>query len=79
MSNLKKFILELISVGVLTMIIGFIIEAIYMYISKKKNINKRKNLKSLLFCLFITGVSIHFICQISGINNWYCKNGVSCQ
>ena len=75
MSNLKKFILEVITVGVLTTIIGFIIYAIYMYIVKKKNITKRKNLKSFLFCLFITGASIHFICQISGINNWYCKNG----
>lgn len=29
--------------------------------------------------LFLTGVAIHLLCEITGINKWYCKNGFACR
>lgn len=29
--------------------------------------------------LFVTGFLIHLFCEFSGINIWYCKNGVACR
>tara|TARA_B100001142_G_C14134007_1_gene578007 strand:+ start:590 stop:832 length:243 start_codon:yes stop_codon:yes gene_type:complete len=28
--------------------------------------------------LFLTGFLIHLFCEFSGINKWYCKNGIAC-
>jgi len=29
--------------------------------------------------LFVTGFAVHFLCEVSGINKWYCKNGAACK
>jgi len=36
-------------------------------------------LRSVILNLFITGFVIHIICEISGINKYYCKNGNACK
>jgi hypothetical protein len=28
--------------------------------------------------LFLTGALVHIICEIVGLNKWYCKNGSAC-
>ena len=30
-------------------------------------------------CLFFTGVVTHIICELSGVNKWYCKHGNACK
>ena len=29
--------------------------------------------------IFLTGVIGHYICEVSGLNRWYCKNGNACK
>ena len=29
--------------------------------------------------LFLTGFLIHIISQLTGINHWYCRNGIACK
>ena len=29
--------------------------------------------------LFLTRTCVHLLCEISGINSWYCENGLACQ
>ena len=85
--NLKIIILgiiiEAIVVGILTILVGYmskyfldklynIEEKINIYESWNKNYIMEKK-------LFITGFLIHIICQILGINTWYCKYGIACK
>jgi len=28
--------------------------------------------------LFLTGFIVHLLCEISGVNKWYCTNGNAC-
>ena len=67
-----QLIKEAIVVGIATVIVGYLV-----YKSTKKlDINQKvKNLLNL----FITGLVIHLVCEYSGINKWYCKNGNACQ
>lgn len=75
-------ILEAVTVGILTVIIGNIVGFLisnlsYTDLSKTcKNWNKYYIME---LSLFLTGFLIHIICEYSGINKWYCRNGVACQ
>lgn len=75
----KSFIIEALTVGVVTAIIGFIISTLLMLPSKDFSWSKYHFWPSVLFSFFITGVIIHVIFEVSGANKWYCKNGNACQ
>ena len=64
-----KFITEVIVVGLLVVIVGSFI----FFMGKTKTKIDRK----FLFKLFLIGALIHIICEFTGINNWYLKNGAA--
>lgn len=68
---------EAIFVGFLTVIVGTLISSLFKgnVPSKCRNWNKNHVME---WSLFITGFVIHMICEYSGINKWYCKNGCAC-
>ena len=83
MNIILGIIIEAIFVGIITVIIGYmskyILDKLYnmeekinIYESWNKNYIMEQN-------LFLTGFLIHIICQISGINTWYCKHGIACK
>lgn len=77
-----QLIIEAIFVGIGTVIIGSIVGYI---ISKYNsidlpNICKKWNKNHIMeICLFITGFMIHIICELTGINKYYCKKGYACK
>lgn len=74
-----QLLLEILSVGALTAIIGFICSTSLMYaFSDNFSIKKYHFWWQVLLSYFLTGCLIHFICQVTGINRWYCENGVAC-
>lgn len=75
-----KLIIEAVCVGILTVIVGTLVSKVIIAIIKNKtpstDLNNRKYYMEL--GLFLTGVIIHLLCEITGINKWYCKNGNAC-
>lgn len=60
-----SLLIEMFAVGVVTIIIGYCIELLCSQLPKP-------------LYLFILGSCIHLICEMTGVNKYYCKNGVAC-
>lgn len=73
-----KLLIEALVVGIMTAIVGLIISTLLMMPSKDFSFQKYHFWPQVLLSFFITGVVIHLLCEISGINKWYCKNGNAC-
>jgi len=75
-------ILEGICVGILTVIVGSVVGYILgKYFSTNlpaicKSWNKNHIME---ISLFLSGFILHILCEYSGINKWYCKNGNACK
>ena len=65
---------EGIIVGILSVFIGSLV--IYVFFSTNK-VNQRK--QELFLPLFLTGFFIHLICEATGVNKLYCKEGSACK
>ena len=61
--TLITVLIEALFVGVMTIILGLILQNI--------------GIPNVLF-LFLLGFFIHLICEMSGLNRWYCKYGSAC-
>lgn len=71
-----NILVEAGSVGLLVVIIGFLLHWISLKVYGAHNLN---DITVFLGHLFIIGVIVHLVCEYSGINRWYCKNGLACQ
>jgi hypothetical protein len=67
--------LEAFIVGILNLFIGFIIS----YISMGDKAKTFDHWPGVLLSFFITGVIIHLVCEVSGLNKKYCKYGNACK
>jgi hypothetical protein len=76
-------IIEAMFVGIITVIIGHLSRFLlnkYYNVEEKVSIYESWNKNYIMEKqLYVTGLLIHILCQISGINHWYCKNGVACK
>ena len=78
-----RLIVEAILVGIMVVIIGNIVGFL---LSKIKTISpvtdavcKDWNKYYIMeISLFVTGVFVHLLCELIGLNKWYCKNGYAC-
>ena len=76
-----KLLVEAIAVGIITVFVGYTISwIISRFLTKADELNKEFNKNYIMeLVLFLTGMCIHLLCEVSGINSWYCENGVACQ
>jgi hypothetical protein len=75
-------LLEACVVGVLTVIVGSVVGYLLgmLFSNNLPKICKEWNKNHIMeLSLFITGFIIHILCELSGINGWYCKNGNACR
>ena len=76
------FIIEAIFVGFITLIIGTLISKLSQKIlnvqlpTPCKDWNKNYIME---FSLFATGFAVHIVCELLGMNKWYCRNGDACK
>lgn len=73
MNQLTNLLLEALIIGIVTIILGLVVRYFIELLFKPHY------LTTFILILFLTGFLIHIICQITGINKWYCKNGYACK
>lgn len=71
-------LVEALFVGVLTVIIGLLVSYCIMYIVNPESAKNFDHWWSIFASFFITGFLIHLLCEFTGINHWYCVNGIAC-
>lgn len=64
-------LIEAIVVGIMCIVLGLLLQLIILRI-------KQGEYGSLILFLFVLGFLIHLLCELTGINTWYCKNGSAC-
>ncbi len=67
---------EAIIIGLLVVVIGVAFHWLSLKLYGDHDLNK---ISMFAGHLFIIGVLTHAICEISGVNKWYCTNGAACK
>tara|TARA_Y100001935_G_scaffold241621_1_gene231225 strand:- start:494 stop:733 length:240 start_codon:yes stop_codon:yes gene_type:complete len=77
-----KLLVEAIAVGVITVVVGTIAGLVVgkLFSSNLPKVCKKWNKNHVMeISLFLTGFLVHLLCEFTGINGWYCKNGRACK
>ena len=73
MKGLQRLLIEAVAVGVLVVLLGYVV--IYVMESMKLKMNRDKQ---MIIGFFVLGALTHLVCEFTGVNKWYCKNGHAC-
>jgi len=77
----NKLLVEALVVGISTVVVGSLVGYGVSFLVKSdlprvcKDWNKFYVME---ISLFLTGVLVHILAEYTGINRWYCSNGVAC-
>tara|TARA_B100000902_G_C26620913_1_gene579714 strand:+ start:275 stop:511 length:237 start_codon:yes stop_codon:yes gene_type:complete len=77
-----KLLIEAVVVGVAVVFIGSLVGYV---VGKCLSIDLPKLCKEwnknhvMEISLFLTGFTLHLLCEYIGVNRWYCKNGNACK
>ena len=66
---------EVFGVVIVVLIIGVLLHYGSLAIYGAHDLNDMK-----VYCahLVVIGAMTHLVCEMTGINTWYCKNGIAC-
>lgn len=73
MKNIQSLMMEAIAVGILVVLLGYVV--VYFMQSMKLKMDKDKQ---MIIGFFMLGSLTHILCEFTGVNKWYCKNGRAC-
>jgi hypothetical protein len=73
----QDLLVESIIAGVMLTVIGIAIHYITVQVFKQPH--DLNDMKVYGVHLLLSGFVLHLVSEWSGINKWYCKNGVSCR
>ena len=78
---MKGVLIEAIVVGIMTVIFGNLAGLLIGPLFKvdlPKVCSDWNKYYTMELTLFATGFLLHLFCEFSGINKWYCTNGIAC-
>lgn len=67
---------ELLGVVVIVVLVGVVLHLVSLKLYGAHNMN---DMKVYGVHLVVIAIVAHLICELTGINHWYCKNGVACR
>ena len=67
---------ELLGVVIVVLIVGLLLHHGTAWLYGAHDLN---NMTVYGMHLIATGVASHLVCELFGINHWYCKSGVACR
>lgn len=74
-----NFFTETFVVGVSSLVMGLLLHYVLGHHSQHANSpTMKKEMIQLSIVLFLTGVLLHFVYEVTKMNGWYCKNGNAC-
>tara|TARA_B100000941_G_C28091131_1_gene343652 strand:- start:223 stop:453 length:231 start_codon:yes stop_codon:yes gene_type:complete len=73
MKGLQRLLIEAVAVGVLVVLLGYVV--IYTMESMELKMGRETQ---MAIGFFILGALTHLVCEFTGVNKWYCKNGRAC-
>ena len=75
-----KIVIEALALGLSSLLMGLFLHVLLGYHSQHSNSpTMKKEMIQLSILLFLTGVLLHLLYELSGMNKWYCKHGNACQ
>lgn len=78
---IMKLLVEAIVVGLAVLVCGSIVGYVVgkCFSIDLPTVCKKWNKNHIMeISLFLTGFILHLICEIGGVNKWYCKHGRAC-
>jgi hypothetical protein len=79
---MEKLFIEAFMVGIILLIISIPVMG-YLHSTYPEDYSGCENLpsnskKKYYIATVVIGILTHLVCEFSGINKWYCKNGNAC-
>ena len=71
--DLKALLMEAFAVGIVVVMLGYLVVYVMEHMKLKMNRNNQ-----MILGFFILGFITHLVCEFTGVNKWYCKNGQAC-
>ncbi len=81
---MASLLVEAILSGILLIVLGVVISYIIMhsrtFIDNPKICNDwNSRLPYIVIGMFLLGFLGHLLCEVTGLNKWYCKHGHACR
>lgn len=67
-----SFLLEMVVVGIGLLVVAFVVHFIFAGLSAQFRLKDRKSYIRLGVQIFLAGGLFHLLCEITGVNTWYC-------
>ena len=77
-----QLLIEAFIVGIVLILIAYLVNFVIakLYFTNLPKICKKWNKNHIMeISLFFIGVVTHLVCEFTGVNKWYCKNGNACK
>jgi hypothetical protein len=71
----SKLLIEALVVGIVVSVLGVALHHLMVKVIGNHDIN---NMTVYVGHLFAVGVLTHVLCEVIGVNRWYCSNGNAC-